>query len=312
MKVQQRSYRGEADKPLMLALAHTRPEDNLHVVDLPYRLSSEAFDTPENVGLWVDEAGDLAAWAVLQSPFWAIDSAVHPDAPDDMHRRLLAWADERARAARGTPSGHPMWFVNVFQRQEKRRHDLEAAGFADQGDVGENPWSKVFLKRPAGPVPAPVLPEGFSIRPLVGVSELAAYVALHQAAFGSEAMTEPWRRRVIERPEYVPGLDLVAAGPDGSLAAFCVCWFDPAGRGGHPSGQIEPLGVGPAFRHLGLGRALLWEELRRLQNLGAERVYVETDNQRDAALSLYQSVGFHVIENVRVYRKEYPGDAGDV
>ena len=309
MKVQQRSYRGEADKPLMLALAHARPEDNLHVIDLPYRLSSGAFDAPENVSLWVDEDGELAAWAVLQPPFWAIDYAVHPDAPDDMHRRLLAWADERAKATRGTPSGHPMWFVNVFHRQEERRHDLEAAGFADQADVGGNPWSKVFLRRPTGTVPEPRLPEGFSIRPLAGVSEVTAYVALHRAAFESEAMTEPWRRRVIERPEYVPGLDLVAVAPDGRLAAFCVCWFDPSRRGGYPSGQIEPLGVDPAFRHLGLGRALLWEQLRLLHELGAEQVYVETDNQWDAALALYQSVGFRVIEDVRVYRKEYPEDA---
>ena len=310
MKLQQRDYQGEADKRSMLALARAHSEDNLHVVDLPYRLSWWAFDVPENVSLWVDDHGKLAAWAVLQTPFWAMDYACRPDAPADTHRRVVAWADERAAATRGTPGGHPLWFVNVFARQTERRRDLEAAGFADQGDVGENSWSKVFLRRPAAEVvPAPVLPEGFSIRALAGVSEVGAYVTLHRAAFGSEAMTEPWRRRTTERPEYVPDLDVVAVAPDGHLAAFCVCWFDPAGREGRPSRQIEPMGVDPAFRRLGLGRAVLAEGLRRLHQRGARQVFVESDRSPEGAFAFYQSVGFHVIEDVRVYRKEYPENA---
>ena len=307
MEIERRDYQGETDKTLMVALVRAHPEDNLHVVDLPYRLSSWAFDTPENVGLWVDEAGDLTAWAVLQTPFWAMDYALRPDAPPDLHRRLLAWADHRASAVRGTPSGHPLWFVNVFARQRERRRDLEAAGFADQGDVGENSWSKVFLMRSAAEaVAASILPEGFSMRPLAGVSEVGAYVALHRAAFGGKAMTESWRRHTTDRPEYVPDLDLVVAAPDGRLAAFCVCWFDPAGRDGRPGGQIEPLGVDPAFRGLGLGRAALEEGLRRLHGHGCEQVFVETDNHRDPALTLYQSAGCRLVEDVRVYRKECP------
>ncbi len=307
MSLQQREYQGETDKSLMQALVYACPEDNLHVVDLPYRLSSWAFDVPENVALWVDARGGLAAWAALQTPFWTVDYACHPDAPLDTHRRLLAWADGRAAETCRTPGGHPMWFVNVFGRQDERRRQLEAVGFSDQGDVGDNSWSKVFLMRPAvEAVPASLLPAGFTIRPLAGVSEVGAYVALHQAAFGSKAMTEPWRRRTTERPEYVPELDLVAVAPDGRPAAFCVCWFTPSGRDGLPSGQIEPLGVDPAFRGLGLGRALLQEGLGRLHALGSEQVFVETDNQRDAALALYQSVGFRVAEDVCMYRKDYP------
>ena len=65
------------------------------------------------------------------------------------------------------------------------------------------------------------------------------------------------------------------------LAAFCVCWFD--GK----DGQIEPLGVGEAYRGLGLGKALLTEGFRRLRALGAEKIHVETDDYRDAAFSFY-------------------------
>jgi hypothetical protein len=34
-------------------------------------------------------------------------------------------------------------------------------------------------------------------------------------------------------------------------------------------------------------------------------MYVETDNYRDEAFRLYESVGYRVIQDVLVYRKDY-------
>jgi ribosomal protein S18 acetylase RimI-like enzyme len=65
------------------------------------------------------------------------------------------------------------------------------------------------------------------------------------------------------------------------------------------------MGVHPDFRHLGLGRAILSEGVRRLYAQGAQEIFVETDNYRDAAFALYQSVGFRVARDVFVYRKDY-------
>ena len=295
-------YRGEADKRRMLRLAQQNPEDNLHMADLPYRLSSWALDAAENVGLWTGQGGELMAWAVLQTPFWAIDYVLHPIAPADMHRRVLTWAEQRAVEVRGTPHGHPQWFVNVFGRQAERRSELEALGFADQSNVGGNSWSKTLLKCSArDAVCAPALPPGFTLRSLAGAAEAGAAAALHRAAFGSENMTEAWRRRTTEWPEYHTDLDLAAVSPDNKLAAFCLCWLDTAG----PSGRVEPMGVAPEFLKLGLGQAILRESLRRLCQLGANHVFVECDRQNEAALALYQSVGFRAYEEVIVYRKEY-------
>jgi len=67
-------------------------------------------------------------------------------------------------------------------------------------------------------------------------------------------------------------------------------------------GQIEPLGVHPAHRQRGLGLALLCESVRRLHAHGAARVYVETDNYRNAALATYEAAGFRVEREVWVYR----------
>ena len=219
----------------MAALVRAFPADNLHVMDLPYRFSSWAFDDPRNVALWVDEAGQLAAWAVLQTPFWALDYAYRPDAGPDVHPQILAWADARARAALDTDYGRPIWFVNVFTGQAERRRDLEQAGFASQAEVGEDSWSKVLLRRlgDAGVPAAPALPPGYSLRPLAGEVEC-----------------------------------------------------------------------------LGLGRAILSEAVRRLASLVAAHVDVETDSYRNAAFELYEAVGFRVIQDVLVYRKDYGAALG--
>jgi hypothetical protein len=52
-----RAYSNEQDKLLMAALSRQFFTDNLHVIDLPYRFSSWAFDDPENIRLWFDQDG---------------------------------------------------------------------------------------------------------------------------------------------------------------------------------------------------------------------------------------------------------------
>ena len=305
MSLHWRAYGGEGDLGPMAALVRLQPEENVHLADLPYRLSSWALDDPANAALWETPAGELMAWAVLQAPFWALDYAYHPAAPADTHARILDWADERARAMRGTRLGRLAWFVNIFDGQRLRQQELAAHGWASQADVGEDSWTKVLfqLKRPiTSPVPPP---QGYHLRSLRGAGEVEGYVALHRAVFGTENMTVGWRQAMLRHPDYRPELDLVAVDKDGALAGFCVCWFTSEGGGGRPSGQIEPLGVREDARRCGLARALVEEGLSRLAQLGSEAVVVETDDCRDDAYSFYEAVGFRVARKILVYRKDY-------
>lgn len=306
MTITQRPYTREPDIPAMIALAQSFPGQHLHIIDLPYRLSSWALDDPANVSLWDDGDGRLLAWAVLQTPFWTIDYVIHPAAEQTVHRSVLGWAEQRAEAVAGTRFARPSWFAMVFADQPGRMCDLAAAGFADQADAGEDAWSKVLLRRsPARPLTTSTLPEGFTIRPLSGDAEVADYVDLHQAVFESKNMTTDWRARTLRAPDYQPKLDLVAVAPDGRLAGFCIGWLGR--RGDETAGQIEPLGVRRGYRSLGLAWGLLSETVSRLYQSGAESVYVETDNYRDAALGIYQAVGFEIVRDVRVFRKDMPG-----
>ncbi len=301
-----RSYQ-PSDLPLILELAHRDPAENLHVIDLPYRLSSWALSDPNNARLWFDETGVLRAWSVLQSPFWIIDYALDPASDRSLHGQILDWAVESSRSIRNDPDyGLPAWYVNVLPGQTGRIADLTARGFTDQMNVPEGAWSKVFMARPADlPLERLPLPDGYRLRDLEGQADVATYVELHQEVFESKNMTEAWRSQVIRQPAFRPELNLVIEAPDASLAAFCIGWYDPSGFSGQPCGQIEPLGVRVEHRGLDLAKNLSSECFRRMHALGAGQIYVETDNYRNAAFSLYESLGFQVIHTVHVFGKDF-------
>lgn len=302
MKFHQRRFSGEADKQAMAGLALKFAGENLHTVDLPYRLCSWALDDPANIGLWFDEQEQLAAWAVLQTPFWTIDYACHPSAEFQLYAELLHWAVQRAGEILPTEFGHPAWFVMAFEDQKKRIQDLQAAGFQCQAEVGEDSWSKVLMRRDASlPVKVYQPPPGYTVRSLAGEVEAEAYVELHRSVFESKNMTVDWRRRVIRHTVYRPDLDVVVESPDGRLVAFCICWFDEHSC----RGQVEPLGCHQDFRKFALGRVALSEGLYRLQTLGAKDILVETDSYRNTAFRLYESFDFQVARSVLVYRKDF-------
>ena len=302
MTITRCQFSGEPDKIRMATLAREFFADNLHVIDLPYRFSSWAFDDPDNIGLWEDEAGQLVGWAVLQAPFWKMDFTCHPGREGTLFPELLAWALDRAGAIQNTPFGLPSWFVSIFADASEQIRMLEEAGFTCQSHLGEDSWSEVLMRRPGSePVELFPLPPGFSVRPLAGEEEAPAYVDLHRAVFGTKNMTVEWRQGMLHHPHYCRDLDLVVTAPGGRLAAFCIGWWDEQLRVGH----IEPLGRHVDYWLQVLGRVVLTENLRRLEAKGARDVYVQTDKQRNAAMRLYEAYGFKVVREVLVYRKDF-------
>ncbi len=306
MEYRARRLRTARDLAGMTGLARRFAGQHLHVVDLPYRFSSWALEDPHNARLWFAEDGALGGWVVLQTPFWAVDFACPPEAEADLLPRMLDWASRRAAELQTGGGGLPAWFANVFAGQAGRIQALEKAGFACQAFLEQDAWSKVLMSRPGqlavGDFP---LPPGYTLRPLGGAREAPAYVELHQAVFETRNMRLPWRLRTLRQPAYRPELDLVISAPDGTLAAFCIAWYDEPSH----TGQIEPLGAAAGHRRRGLAQAILAEALRRLQALGAQQVLVETDNYRDAAFQLYESAGFRVTREVLVYRKDFTPQA---
>lgn len=150
-------------------------------------------------------------------------------------------------------------------------------------------------------------PAGFSIRP-VRPDESDARVAVHRSAWRpadlpfhpdhrphlddswTSSFTAEHYRRVQATKLYDIGLDLVVVAPDGSLAACCIAWLDPATGWA----EIEPLGVVPAHRRQGLAIALCAEVARRVTQRGGHTVFINTGPSElyPAPYQAYRKAGF--------------------
>jgi len=62
----------------------------------------------------------------------------------------------------------------------------------------------------------------------------------------------------------------------------------------HHMGSIQNVGVAPAHRGIGLGRALLLQALFGFRRAGRQRVYLEVTAENRPAVALYESLGFRI------------------
>ena len=85
------------------------------------------------------------------------------------------------------------------------------------------------------------------------------------------------------------------------------CWpVTDCGRDSTTSkskGRIYMLGVRPERRNRGLGRKLLLAGLWHLKDKGREIVEITVDSQNTAAVELYSSLGFQIVEDTLWYEK---------
>ena len=113
-------------------------------------------------------------------------------------------------------------------------------------------------------------------------------------------MTLEAYRRLRQAPVYLPDLDLVAVTPEGEFASYCICWLDPQNK----VGEFEPVGTRAAYRRMGIGKAVMYEGMRRLKALGAETAIVISSGSNAASRRLYESVGFEIIDSEYLYGKK--------
>ena len=87
---------------------------------------------------------------------------------------------------------------------------------------------------------------------------------------------------------------------DGPIGAFCIVWIDQVNK----VGLFEPVGTHPDFQRKGLGRAVMLEGLRRLQQGGMKQAIVSTYEDNQAAIRLYESTGFRLVTQLGTYEKD--------
>jgi mycothiol synthase len=207
---------------------------------------------------------------------------------------MLAWAEEACRenAREGVA---PVLGTDVFDDDSQRCAVLARRGYQRDTDG----YTFVRFHQPLDmPMTVPRLPPGFTVRH-VTEADFAERVALHREVWAGSRVTVNSYRGMRAVMGYLPDLDIVAVAPDGTLASYCICWYDPESR----TGLYEPVGTRPAYRGQGIGKAVITEGLRRLQTHGAQLAIVHTNEGNTAAIRLYKSAGFRVVSRDHPYRK---------
>ncbi len=293
--IEQRLFQSEADYTAMRSLLITAGADPVlraycTVGDLDWWRSIHA--DPEHIRhapLWFVD-GELAGF------IWPnhnnADLLVHP-AHREVEGVMMVWAETHLAAAQGdAPLAVTTWAIT----QDAAR----VARLAARGYARTDTYMIFYTADLRQPIPAPVLPPGYTIRAFAGEAEITARVDVHRSAFHPSRMTVEKHRRAMASPTYRPELDLVVAAPDGALAAYCIVWLDPANR----FGVFEPVGAHQDYRRLGLARAVLHHGQRLLQALGAAVAHVYAEGANDASTALYPAAGFAVTDRNYRWRKE--------
>jgi ribosomal protein S18 acetylase RimI-like enzyme len=115
-------------------------------------------------------------------------------------------------------------------------------------------------------------------------------------------LTEDRYRRVTQAWPYRTDLDCVVEAPDGSFAAYVLCWYDDV----NGVGEFEPVGTHPDYRRRGLGAAVCRYALIRLREEGARQaiVYAGGRDEDERSRALYESVGFRLLTRSLEHRQE--------
>jgi ribosomal protein S18 acetylase RimI-like enzyme len=264
------------------------PHVECTVGDLDWRMHRRAtVDASANIRLW--EAGGALVGFAWFLPNGDLDLLVHPrEHCAAVVPEMVAWGEARLRASsHNEQPGRPLhaW---ALASNEPLARALQAAGL--------HPTSAYYLhlfRELDAPLDTPSLPRGFQVRTVAGLSEAAARAAVHRAAFGSEwVSTEVYAHLMRSARHYRPELDVVAVSPEGEFAAMALGWLDPDNR----VGELEPVGTAPAYRRLGLARAVSQEALRRLQAAGARSAVIYALPENTASVTLYASLGLREVD----------------
>jgi mycothiol synthase len=247
---------------------------------------------PGSRDLLVSSDGQIAGYARLDPPAPAHGAGGGEPASGelvidpDFRRRGLGRVLAEAMAAQAGTHGLQVW---AHGDQPAASALAAAAGF-------ERTRSLWQLRRPlAEPLAEPRLADGIEVRAFQPGRDEDAWVALNATAFASHPEQGGWTRTDLElreREDWFDTAGFFLAVRGDRLAGFHWTKVHPAQDDEPAIGEVYVVGVDPAERGTGLGRALTLIGVRYLRDRGLGQVMLYVDESNTAAVRLYESLGF--------------------
>lgn len=277
----------------------------MHIGDWLWQLHQREDKLPaaqENLRIWTgDDRNQIQGFCWLQSGRLEIqvDPAASP--AGEIEREMLAWALGRQATDANHASGDLS--TDAFEHDARKIAILADLGFQvtddDRYDIF---WQDLRSGQIEGSIPP-----GATVRSVDADQEIEDRVAVHREVWAPSRFTAMSYAAVRAAPGYLPELDLVALTPDGTIAAYCICWYDAINR----IGEFEPVGARERFRRQGYGLTVMHEGLRRLQGLGATMAMVASSATNAASHGLYTRAGFEISGQYHAYLRRAGTGADD-
>ncbi len=235
--------------------------------------------------------GTVVGYAQLDDGNGAAELVVHPD-----HRRRGFGRELVTRLISEAGSSE----LNIWAHGDGQPAAALAA--ATGFDRVRSLWQ---MSRPlSDDLPEQQLPDGIVVDTFVASSDEEDWVTLNARSFAEHPEQGAWTIADLRDREAEP-------------------WFDPAGffiarRGGsivgfhwtkvhdETTGEVYIVGIDPAERGRGLGKALTLLGIRHLKGLGLTRVILYVDESNQTAVRLYRGLGFEQV-SVDVMYGRRPG-----
>ncbi len=164
------------------------------------------------------------------------------------------------------------------------------------------------MRRPAGPIAPPAWPPGVTVRVFDGsAGAIEDWNAVYEASFAAHYRPVPSTpdlcRRIAAAPDFLAD-GLALAYRDGRCVGFCR--NETIGD----MGVIGLLGVAPAARRSGLGRALLRWGVTYFDDPRWSGVGLGVDGENENATALYRSEGFVIDRRRQIWAGSMDAVAG--
>lgn len=237
-----------------------------------------------------------------EPPFAVLNGWARVD-PDYKQRGIGAYlatwmaATARAHSLPQAPEG-----ARVVLQQTKGGNDTDSQALLDaQGYRPVRHWLRMRIELDAPP-PPPALPTSLTIRTFNRQRDLPAFVRAEQAILQDHWGHVPrefdqdlkdWGHYIDQDPHHDPTLWFMVVTGEEEIVGICLSTVH---RPGEPQmGYIGLLGVQRAWRHQGIGLAMLHHAFGEIYRRGKTQVTLDVDAESlTGATRLYEKAGMHV------------------
>ncbi len=144
----------------------------------------------------------------------------------------------------------------------------------------------------------PEISPEFITRSMADDNDLEKRTKVFAKAFGNygtkDEVKAPLYVELQKSSDYRKELDVYVIDSQGEYVSFCLIWFDEKNK----LGILEPVGTDPDFRRKGLGKAAVYEAIKRVKEIGAEKILVGDGQQ------FYRSIGFSESHRNAIWMKK--------